>query len=114
MCIESRHDWLQELTARYGDYLSFSLAVPPKQTEMAIEAIEQMVPGASVVHCLGGSLKLELPSASIDISQLFDYMDGVKKRNVLQVRDWGVSHATLEEVFIRITREAGVRLTAFT
>lgn len=27
--------------------------------------------------------------------------------------DWGVSHATLEEVFIRITREAGVHATAF-
>lgn len=82
---------------------------------MAIEAIERIAPGANVVHCLEGSLKLELPSASVDISQLFEHMDGIKKRNVLlQVRDWGVSHATLEEVFIRITREAGVRLTAFT
>lgn len=105
---------MQELTARYGDYLSFSLAVPPKQTEMAIEAIERIAPGANVVHCLEGSLKLELPSASVDISQLFEHMDSIKMRNVLQVRDWGVSHATLEEVFIRITREAGVRLTAFT
>ena len=108
------HGRLQELTARYGDYLSFSLAVPPKQTEMAIEAIERIARGANVVHCLEGSLKLELPSASVDISQLFEHMDSIKKRNVLQVRDWGVSHATLEEVFIRITREAGVRLTAFT
>jgi hypothetical protein len=28
--------------------------------------------------------------------------------------DWGMSNATLEEVFIKITREAGVRLSAFT
>lgn len=103
----------QELSARYGDYLSFSLAVNPKHTEMAIAAIAQFVPGASVVHSLEGTLKLELPSASVDIGQLFEYMECVKKKNVLQVRDWGVSHATLEEVFIRITREAGVRLTAF-
>lgn len=80
---------------------------------MAIAAIAQFVPGASVVHSLEGTLKLELPSASVDIGQLFEYMECVKKKNVLQVRDWGVSHATLEEVFIRITREAGVRLTAF-
>ncbi len=41
-------------------------------------------------------------------------MDKLKRGGKLQVRDWGVSHATLEEVFIRITRDAGVRLTAFT
>ncbi len=28
--------------------------------------------------------------------------------------DWGMSNATLEEVFIKITREAGVKLSAFT
>ena len=114
LIVLSQYGWLQELTARYGDYLSFSLAVTPKQTEMAIEAIERIVPGANVVHCLGGSLKLELPSANVEISQLFEHMDRIKKGNVLQVRDWGVSHATLEEVFIRITREAGIRSTAST
>ena len=102
------------MTARYGDYLSFSLAVNPKHTEMAVEAIEHLVPGARLVHCLEGTVKLELPSVGVDIGELFEYMEGIKNRNVLHVRDWGVSHATLEEVFIRITREAGVRLTAFT
>ena len=105
--------WLQELTARYGDYLSLSVAVPPKQAELAVKAIKQLVPAARVVHCLRGSLKLELPSPDVDVGQLFEYMDGIKRKKVLQVWDWGVSHATLEEVFIRITREAGVRLTAF-
>ena len=105
---------LQELTARYGDYLSFSLSVPPKQAEAAFEAIAMYVHEAHLVHSLGGTLKMELPSASVDIGQLFEYMDKLKRGGRLQVRDWGVSHATLEEVFIRITRDAGVRLTAFT
>ena len=105
---------LQELTSRYGDYLSFSLAVPPKQADMAVDAMRQLAPAAHVVHSLGGTLKLELPSADVGIGQLFEHMDDIKKRNVLQVWDWGVSHATLEEVFIRVIREAGVRLTAFT
>ena len=105
---------MQELTARYGDYLSFNLSVPPKQAEAACEAIEMLVDGARLVHSLGGSLKMELPTASVDIGQLFDYMDQLKKEGQVQVRGWGVSHATLEEVFIRITRDAGVKLTAFT
>ncbi|DBA88861.1 TPA: hypothetical protein ACH3X2_000106 [Trebouxia sp. C0005] len=104
----------QELTARYGDYLSFSLSVPPKQAEAACEAIAMYVHGAHLIHSLGGTLKMELPSASVDVGQLFEYMDKLKRGGTLQVRDWGVSHATLEEVFIRITRDAGVRLTAFT
>ena len=105
---------MQELTARYGDYLSFSLSVPPKQAEAAFEAIAMYVHGAHLVHSLGGTLKMELPSASVDAGQLFEYMDKLKRGGRLQVRDWGVSHATLEEVFVCITRDAGVRLTAFT
>ena len=31
----------------------------------------------------------------------------------LEVLDWGVSNATLEEAFIRITRDAGVRMSTF-
>ena len=34
-------------------------------------------------------------------------------RRELVLVDWGVSNATLEEVFIRITRDAGVRMTSF-
>lgn len=35
------------------------------------------------------------------------------RRRELDLVDWGVSNATLEEVFIRITRDAGVRMGAF-
>ena len=104
---------MQELTARYGDYLSFSLSVPPKQAQAAVEAIELLVHGARLVHSLVGTLQMELPAASIDLGELFNFMNKLKTNGQLQVLDWGVSHATLEEVFVRITREAGVRLTAF-
>lgn len=105
---------VQELTARYGDYLSFSLSVPAKQAEAASEAIQMLVHGATLVHSLGGTLKMELPCANVDVGQLFQHMDKLKRDGRLQVKDWGVSHATLEEVFIRITRDAGIGLTAFT
>ena len=35
------------------------------------------------------------------------------RRGELELLDWGMSNATLEEVFVRITREAGVKLSAF-
>jgi hypothetical protein len=34
-------------------------------------------------------------------------------RQELDLVDWGVSNATLEEVFIRIIRDAGVQVQAF-
>ena len=105
---------LQELTARYGNYLSFSLSVPAKQADAAVEAMRLLVHEARLVHSLGGALKMELPTASIGLSALVEYMSKLKTSRQLHVLDWGVSHATLEEVFIGITREAGIRMTAFT
>ena len=56
---------------------------------------------------------MELPTAEVDVGHLFAYMDNLTKGSGLTVLDWGVSHATLEEVFVRITRDAGVRVAAF-
>ena len=111
--IMTQYAVLQDLTARYGAYLSFSLAVPPKQAEAALQAILKLAPGGRLVHALGGHLRMELPTAELDVGHLFAYMDDLTKGSGLTVLDWGVSHATLEEVFVRVTRDAGVKVAAF-
>ena len=103
---------LQELTTRFGGYLSFSLAVPLKQAERAVQAILELAPGSHLVHSLAGNLHMELPTAEVDVGQLFAYMDQLEKSSGLRVLDWGVSHATLEEVFVRFVRDAGIKLAA--
>lgn len=45
---------LQELTACFGGYLSFCLAVPPNHFEAALQAMLALAPGGHVVHALGG------------------------------------------------------------
>lgn len=107
------HVLMQDLTARYGGYLSFSLAVPPKQAEAALQAILGLAPGGHLVHALGGNLRMELPTTEVDVGDLFQYMADLMNSHGLAVLDWGVSHATLEEVFIRIVRDAGVKIAAF-
>lgn len=87
--------------------------MPPKQAEAALQAILALAPGGHLVHALGGNLRMELPTAEVDVGHLFAYMADVKSRSGLTVLDWGVSHATLEEVFVRITQNAGVKVAAF-
>lgn len=93
--------------------MSFSLSVLPKQAETALQAILDLVPGGRLVHALGGNLRMELPTTELDVGHLFAYMDGLSRQSGLTVLDWGVSHATLEEVFIHVTRTAGVKVAAF-
>ena len=104
---------MQDLIARYGGYLSFSLSVPPKQAETALQAILNLAPGGRLVHALGGNLRMELPTTELDVGNVFAYMDDLNRQPGLTVLDWGVSHAALEEVFIHITRTAGVKVAAF-
>lgn len=104
----------KELTARYGGYLSFSLTTPIHQEATAAGIIKSMVPGAKLVYSLGGTQKYELPLEQITVDDVFRRMEEAKYRKELEILDWGVSNATLEEVFIKITRDAGVRMEAWT
>ena len=73
-----------------------------------------MCPSARPVYSLGGTQKFELPSSDVSLEMVFEHMETLGKKGQLTILDWGVSNVTLEEVFIKITREAGVKMTAFT
>ena len=47
------------------------------------------------------------------MESIFRRMEEVKLRGEVELLDWGVSNATLEEVFIKIARDAGVQMSAF-
>ena len=49
------------------------------------------------------------------LTYVFDVLqaEAAKGAQGLRVLDWGVSNATLEEVFVKITTDAGARVTAF-
>ena len=73
-----------------------------------------MSPSAKLVYALGGTQKYELPLNEVEVDGVFRRMEEMKLRKEVEVLDWGVSNATLEEVFIEITREAGVQMSAWT
>lgn len=104
----------KDLTARFGGYLSFTITTPPHQEAAAAKVVKSISPNARLVYALGGTQKYELPLSEVEVDGCFRRMEEVKLRKELEVLDWGVSNATLEEVFIKITRDAGVQMSAWT
>ncbi|EFN55401.1 hypothetical protein CHLNCDRAFT_23609, partial [Chlorella variabilis] len=103
----------KDLVSRFGGYLSFTITTPVGQEAAAAAVVRGLSPSARLVYALGGTQKFELPVGEAGVDQIFSRMEEVKARRELDLVDWGVSNATLEEVFIRITRDAGVRMGAF-
>ncbi|KAL4858934.1 ABC transporter A family member 5 [Chlorella vulgaris] len=103
----------QDLISRFGGYLSFSITTPVGQEAAAAAVVRGMSPSARLVYALGGAQKFELPVGEAGVDSIFRRMEQVKARQELDLVDWGVSNATLEEVFIRIIRDAGVQVQAF-
>ncbi len=94
---------MQELTSTYGGYLVFTITTPLFQADAAAQAVKEMCPQSLPTYSLAGTQKFEMPSSSITISEVFTKMQAVKEK--VEVLDWGVANASLEEVFIKVAKE---------
>lgn len=54
--------------------------------------------------------RYELPCSEISLSGVFEAMSRVKQE--MNVLDWGVANATLEEVFIKFAKSSGIKSEA--
>jgi hypothetical protein len=94
---------LQELAARYGGYLVFTITTRPADNEKAKTAVMHMCPEATPTYQVAGTQKFEMPTAAISIADVFLGMQRVK--DSVQILDWGVSNASLEDVFVRVATQ---------
>ena len=69
--------------------------------------VHSMTPNAKLTYALAGTQKFELPTADVSLASIFETIGGAEKNGV-SIRDWGISNATLEEVFIAFAKERGV------
>ncbi|KAI8472690.1 MAG: P-loop containing nucleoside triphosphate hydrolase protein [Monoraphidium minutum] len=102
----------KEITSRYGGYLVMTLTVAAGQESAARAFVERLSPGARLTYSVGGTLKFELPSSEVTLSGVFSAMAAAKAGSGpghLQVLDWGVANASLEEVFIKFARQIGAK-----
>ena len=85
----------------------FTITVPATYEDAAHAVVLDMSPSAQLTYSVGGTLKFELPTSEVSLSQVFKVM--ATAREQLQVLDWGVANATLEEVFIKFARQIGAK-----
>ena len=76
----------------------------PSEAAAARDAVTEMCPSAIPTYSLAGTQKFEMPSSSISISDVFSGME--KVREAVNVLDWGVANASLEEVFIKVAKQS--------
>ncbi len=102
---------------RYGGCLTLSLTTPPAQEVLAKAEVAAMCPSARLSFCLAGTQTFELPVGDIGLAQVFGRMQALEEAAAevaggdggpLQVLNWGVSSATLEQVFLRVVARAAV------
>jgi ABC-type multidrug transport system ATPase subunit len=102
----------KEITNRYAGYYVFTITVPPNQEEAARRLVCKISPNSTITYALGGTLKCEFPNSDISLSGVFDMMNEAKQGGSLQVLDWGVANATLEEVFIKFAKSSNIKSEA--
>lgn len=105
---------MQDLTARYGGFLSLSITTPVGQELQAAAFVQQLSSSAKRVYALAGTQRFEVPVNDVSVSSVFSAVEAAKEQGHLDVLDWGVSNASLEEVFVKIMGEAGVHISALT
>jgi hypothetical protein len=71
---------VQDLTARFGGYLSFTITTPQHQEAAALAVVRSMSGSARLVYALGGTQKFELPLEDVEVADIFKRMEEVKLR----------------------------------
>ncbi len=89
--------------------MSLTVTSGPGQDTGIRGLISSLAEGAVCTYSLGGTHKFELPAQAVDLAQVFNLMDAAKYTTPAQVLDWGISHASLEEVFRNVSEEADIR-----
>ncbi|RLN05065.1 hypothetical protein C2845_PM13G11640 [Panicum miliaceum] len=95
-----------ELKARYGGTRVLTITTAPEH-EAAAERllVSHLSPGcATRIYGVSGTQKFALPRREVALGRVFGAVEAA--RRAFPVLGWGVADATLEDVFVRVAKEA--------
>lgn len=101
----------QELVATFGGYISLSITTPPDQCERVLQMLKGISPSAKLIDTLNGTQAFEVQTGEETVDDLFCKMEqeiACMEKDNLDVLDWGVSSANLEDVFIKVVQTKGL------
>uniref|UniRef100_A0A5B7AZN9 ABC transporter domain-containing protein n=1 Tax=Davidia involucrata TaxID=16924 RepID=A0A5B7AZN9_DAVIN len=93
-----------ELKARYGGSYVFTMTTPSQHDEEVENLVRRLSPSANKTYHISGTQKFELPKHEVRIADVFQAVENAKSR--FNVHAWGLVDTTLEDVFIKVAREA--------
>eukprot|EP01017_Pseudomicrothorax_dubius_P010676 TRINITY_DN13843_c0_g1_i1.p1 TRINITY_DN13843_c0_g1~~TRINITY_DN13843_c0_g1_i1.p1 ORF type:complete len:246 (+),score=52.73 TRINITY_DN13843_c0_g1_i1:60-740(+) len=102
------------LKNHFGEGYRLSLIIDPECVLLAKKKIADLIPTSKVLDEKAGSLILSIPVVDVaSLKPFFRAMEGKDSgREWLElkslIKEWGLSHTTLEEVFLRVTRKAKI------
>jgi ABC-type multidrug transport system ATPase subunit len=92
-----------ELRLRFDQGYKFLLACEPGypvEEEAAAKYVLTLLPQARLVDAINGVRTYIVPKGAVKMSALFEGMEASKSQ--YKIKDWGLSHTSLEEVFLHI------------
>ncbi|KAL2321968.1 hypothetical protein Fmac_026347 [Flemingia macrophylla] len=94
----------KELKARYGGTYVFTMTTSSDHEKDVENMVQRLTPNANKIYHLSGTQKFELPKEDVKIGDVFQAVDAAKRN--FTVSAWGLVDTTLEDVFIKVAREA--------
>ncbi|KAL8225644.1 hypothetical protein R6Q57_018201 [Mikania cordata] len=94
----------KELKGRYGGSYVFAMTTSSSHETDVENLVKGLSPNANRIYQISGTQKFELPKQAIKIADVFRAVENAKSR--FQVQAWGLADTTLEDVFIKVAREA--------
>uniref|UniRef100_A0A2N9H4E4 ABC transporter domain-containing protein n=1 Tax=Fagus sylvatica TaxID=28930 RepID=A0A2N9H4E4_FAGSY len=94
----------KELKARYGGSYVFTITTSSDHEEEVENMVQHFSPSANKVYQLSGTQKFELPKSEARIADVFQVVETAKSK--FTVFAWGLADTNLEDVFIKVSREA--------
>ncbi|KAF8701901.1 hypothetical protein HU200_033229 [Digitaria exilis] len=95
-----------ELKVRYGGTRTLTISTMPEHAAKVEELVSRLSPGVTRIYSVSGTQKFTLPRREVALSDVLGAVDAA--RRVFPVLGWGVADATLEDVFVRVAKEAQV------
>lgn len=92
-----------ELKFLLGKGHRLSVWVPPSKVDEMHRIVMDFAPGATVETVVGGSIEYVVPR-DVPVSTILEMISENKAE--LQIRDWSISQSSLEDVFMKVTRDS--------
>lgn len=81
-----------------------TVTTPAEEEHQVEKLVGALSPRAKKIYGLSGTQKFEIPKEDVRVADVFEAV--TKAKSHLSIQAWGVSDTTLEDVFIKVAREA--------